>query len=107
MRAALYAPWPAGARRSWGAGAIALVIGFYLLQPGTAEGAPSAPGFVYGIVFTIFVFFNTFALNQWAQYAAVGRWQDYVVGEKTYQVLSLTAKSVLAWEIFANTLIPA
>ncbi|MEE8600110.1 heliorhodopsin HeR [Euzebya tangerina] len=84
-----------------------LVLAFYLVQPGTPEGSPSAPGFVYGIVFTIFVFFNTFAVNQWAQYAQKGRWKDYLVGEKTYQVLSLVAKSALAWQIFANTLIPA
>ncbi len=82
-----------------------LVIAWYLAQPGAPAGSPSAPGFVYGIVVTIFLFFNTFAINQWAQYAGVGRWKDYIVGEKTYQVLSLTAKSALGWQIFANTLI--
>lgn len=82
-----------------------LVLAWYLVQPGAPAGSPSAPGFVYGIVISIFVFFNTFAINQWAQYAGVGRWRDYIVGEKTYQVLSLTAKSVLGWQIFANTLI--
>lgn len=83
-----------------------VVLAIYLFQPGAPAGSPSAPGFVYGIVFSIFVFFNTFAINQWAQYAKIGRWSDYIVGEKTYQVLSLTAKSLLAWQIFANTLIP-
>jgi hypothetical protein len=29
-----------------------------------------------------------------------------VYGEKVYTVLSLVAKSALAWQIFANTLIP-
>ena len=82
-----------------------LVIAFYLFQPGSDSGE-SAPGFVYGIVFTIFVAFNTFAVNQWAQYARVGRWEDYLVGEKTYQVLSLVAKSLLAWQVFANVLVP-
>ena len=50
--------------------------------------------------------FNTFALNQWLQYRQVGRWRDYLFGEWQYVILSLVAKSVLAWQIFANTLIP-
>ncbi len=53
---------------------------------------------------SLFVFFNVFALNQWLQYRAKGRWQDYLFGEKVYIVLSLTAKSALAWQIFAGTL---
>jgi len=38
------------------------------------------------------------------QYARIGRWRDYVHGEVVYIVLSLTAKSLLAWLIFANVL---
>jgi phosphopantothenate synthetase len=34
-----------------------------------------------------------------------GRFADYLVGERTYLVLSLTAKSALAWQVFANTLV--
>jgi hypothetical protein len=34
----------------------------------------------------------------------VGRWIDYAFGEKTYLVLSLVAKSVLAWQIFGGSL---
>ena len=36
----------------------------------------------------------------------VGRWRDYLFGEKTYILLSLTSKALLAWLVFANTLIP-
>ena len=64
------------------------------------------PGFVWGILISLFVLFNTFALNQWLQYRQVGRWRDYLFGEWQYVILSLVAKSVLAWQIFANTLIP-
>jgi hypothetical protein len=39
------------------------------------------------------------------QYRKVGKWADYLYGETIYIVLSLVAKSVLAWQIFANTLI--
>jgi hypothetical protein len=68
-------------------------------------GETSAPTFVYFIVLTIFLFFNSFALVQWLQYKQVGRWSNYLQGERTYITLSLLAKSALAWQIFANTLI--
>lgn len=77
----------------------------YLVVNVTSDGGQGPPGFVYGIIFTIFVLFNTFAINQWLQYRKVGRWADYVHGETVYIVLSLVAKSLLAWQIFANTLI--
>ena len=57
------------------------------------------------LAITIFVLFNIFALNQWLQYRGIGRWRDYLFGETVYIVLSLTAKSLLAWQIFSNTLI--
>ena len=80
-----------------------LAIAVYLLSPGSTSSA-SPPGFVYGIFVSLFVFFNAFALNQWLQYRAKGRWQDYLFGEKAYIVLSLTAKSALAWQVFGGTL---
>jgi len=82
-----------------------LVLLFYVFSIGGVSDT-SAPAFVYGIVFTIFVFFNSFALVQWLQYKRVGKWSDYIRGERTYITLSLIAKSALAWQIFANTLIP-
>jgi hypothetical protein len=80
---------------------IAIVV--YVLAPGSTSTA-SPPGFVYGILVSLFVFFNVFALNQWLQYRARGRWRDYLYGEKAYIVLSLTAKSALAWQVFGGTL---
>jgi hypothetical protein len=67
-------------------------------------GAEEVPGFVYGIIIAQFVFFFSFGLNQWLQYSGPGRWADYGYGEKVYLVLSLAAKSVLAWQIFAGAL---
>ena len=67
-------------------------------------GSKTVPGFVYGIVVAQFVFFFSFGLNQWLQYRRGGRWADYAHGEKTYLVLSLVAKSVLAWQIFGGSL---
>lgn len=80
-----------------------IAIGVYLLTLGSGSTA-SPPGFVYAIFVSLFVFFNVFALNQWLQYRQVGPWRDYLYGERAYIVLSLTAKSALAWQIFAGTL---
>lgn len=70
------------------------------------SGEAKPPVFVYAVIPTLFVFFNTFAINMILQYRKVGRWADYLFGERAYIVLSLTAKSVLAWIIFAGTLAP-
>ena len=60
----------------------------------------SPPGFVYGIIASLFVFFNCFAVNMVLQYKRVGPWKDYLFGEKVYIILSLTAKALLAWQVF-------
>jgi hypothetical protein len=67
-------------------------------------GAEEIPGFVIGIYVSLFLFFMSFGLNQWLQYRGVGPWRDYAYGEKAYLVLSLAAKSALAWQIFAGSL---
>ncbi|MGZ5390009.1 MAG: heliorhodopsin HeR, partial [Aeromicrobium sp.] len=77
-----------------------IVVTVYLVGSGSA-----VPDFVYAIFVSIFVFFNCFALNQWLQYRGNGRWSDYLFGERVYIWLSLAAKSALAWQIFANTLV--
>ena len=53
---------------------------------------------------SLFVLFNCFAINQWLQYRKRGRFADYLFGEKVYLVLSLVAKSALAWQVFGGTL---
>jgi hypothetical protein len=67
-------------------------------------GSKTVPGFVYGIVIVQFVLFFSFGLNQWLQYRSIGKWTDYVYGEKAYLVLSLAAKSLLAWQIYFPSL---
>ena len=62
------------------------------------------PGFVYGIFVSLFLLFNCFGLNQWLQYRGRGKFASYLYGEKVYIVLSLVAKSALAWQVFAGTL---
>jgi len=72
-------------------------IAIYLASPGVGE---AAPGFVYGIFFSLFAFFMIFALNMVLQYRRVGPWRDYLFGERAYIILSLTAKALLAWQVF-------
>jgi hypothetical protein len=75
-----------------------IAIGAYLI------GGDSPPAFVYAIFVSLFVLFNSFAVNMALQYMRVGRWREYLFGEQAYIVLSLTAKSALAWQVFGSTL---
>ena len=71
----------------------------------SAHRGSGPPTFVYAIFVTLFLLFNSFAVNQVLQYRRVGRWRDYRYGERWYLWLSLIAKSLLAWQVFANVLV--
>lgn len=79
-----------------------VIVLIYVTTPGV--DGPEPPGFVYGIIFSLFAFFNVFAVNMWLQYKKIGPWRNYLVGEKVYILLSLTAKAALAWQVFSATL---
>ncbi|UCH37931.1 MAG: heliorhodopsin HeR, partial [Candidatus Bathyarchaeota archaeon] len=64
------------------------------------------PNFVYTIVLIYFIMFNIFAINMVLQYRGVGRWRDYLYGERVYIILSFVAKSVLAWLVFIGVFSP-
>ena len=64
------------------------------------------PWFVWAIVGTYFVAFNTFPINMILQYSKVGKWKDYLYGERGYIVLSLVAKSLLAWLVLFGAMQP-
>ena len=76
-----------------------IAIGIYLF------GSGDAPTFVYGIYASLFVFFNTFGIVAWLEYRAIGPWRRVLVAERTYIVLSLTAKLALTWQVAANVLV--
>ncbi len=78
---------------------------FMVIQPGSTNDA-EVPGFVIGVMVSIFIAFNTFAINQWLQYKQVGKWKNYLQGERSYITLSLVAKSSLAWQLFSGVLAP-
>jgi len=81
-----------------------IIVLISVLSPNSPSDA-TPPGFVYGIIISIFVLFNTFAYVQFKQYQAKGKWKKYLRGERAYIVLSFVAKAALALQIFANTLI--
>jgi hypothetical protein len=83
-----------------------IVIGIALWSASTEPGAAAVPTFVYIIFLTLFLSFNVFAITMVLQYVKVGRWRDYLVGERTYMFMSLFAKTLLAWQVFAGTLRP-
>lgn len=66
----------------------------------------SVPWFVWAIVGTYFVAFNTFPVNMILQYKKVGKWKDYIYGERVYIILSLVAKSILAWLVLFGAMQP-
>ncbi len=83
---------------------LAIAIQFY---GAAVNGSGGPPDFVYWIFVSIAILFNSFAINQILQYKKVGKWKDYLYGERMYVILSLVAKSALAWQVFAGTLRPA
>lgn len=81
------------------------MLGIYFF--GALLGASSSvPTFVYFIFVSLAIFFNIFAVNMILQYRGKGKWKDYLFGERVYVILSLVAKSALAWQVFAGTLRP-
>ena len=77
-----------------------------LLTGLTAPDAAPIPGFVIAIYVSLFLSFNVFALNMVFQFLELGRWRDYLYGERAYMFLSLFAKTLLAWQVWSGTLRP-
>ena len=72
----------------------------------TDSNPQGVPQFVVWIFVSIFLFFNTFSINMILQYKQIGKWKDYLYGEKAYIWLSLLAKTCLAWQVFFGTYQP-
>lgn len=87
----------------WIAGLIPwVIIVIYMLNIGDLS---VLPWFVLPGLSFYFLVFNLFAFNQILQYARVGKWKDYVYGEKSYVWLSLFGKSILAWLVFIGIIL--
>jgi Heliorhodopsin len=83
-----------------------IVISVALLTGLTAPDAAPIPGFVIAIYVSLFLSFNVFAFNMVFQFLQIGRWRDYLYGERAYMFLSLFAKTLLAWQVWSGTLRP-
>jgi hypothetical protein len=80
-----------------------VVLGLYFFNA-IGSGGGSVPKFVYAIFWSLFIFFNIFAINMFLQYKKLGKWKDYLYGEYVFITLSLVAKALLAWQIWGGTL---
>lgn len=72
----------------------------------SCEDLSLIPWFVFVIAITYLVLFNLFPINMLLQYKKVGKWKNYLYGEKVYIILSLVAKTLLAWLVFAGIMQP-
>lgn len=88
------------------AGIVPWIVVSLVLFGSSIWGNAGAPTFVYWIYGTLYALFAAFAVNMFLQYKKVGKWADYLYGERMYMVLSLVAKTALAWQVFAGTLRP-
>ncbi|KAI9331037.1 integral membrane protein [Zopfochytrium polystomum] len=71
---------------------------------GAGAGA-NVPGFVWGILVCYFVCFNSFPITMVMQYAKWGPMAGplgYYVGERSYQIQSLVAKTLLVWLVIGG-----
>jgi hypothetical protein len=76
---------------------------------GTAPNGGSLEDFkpvLIAIYVSLFVSFNIFAINMVLQRLKVGRWADYLHGERSYMILSLVAKTLLAWQVWSGVFMP-
>lgn len=80
-----------------------IAIGLYMTATGNYG---DVPWFVWAIVVVYFITFNTFPVNMILQYKKVGKWKDYIYGERVYIILSLVAKSLLAWLVLFGAMQP-
>ena len=81
-----------------------VLYAYFIAAIGSVDTNP--PAFVYSILFIYFILFNIFALNMVLQYKGVGRWRDYLYGERFYIILSFVAKTILAWLTFVGVFAP-
>jgi len=81
-----------------------VIAAYFIAALGSTETNP--PAFVYLALLIYFIMFNTFSVNMLLQYKGIGKWKDYLYGEKVYIILSLTAKTILAWLVFIGIFAP-
>jgi hypothetical protein len=86
------------------AGGVAWIAVLIYFFGAFASSSSAIPLFLIGIIGSLLFFWSTFPVNMVLQYRKVGKWKDYLYGERAYVILSLVAKSLLAWQVWAGTL---
>lgn len=81
-----------------------IILAIYLIGGGL-YGATAA-AYVYWIFGTMLVLFGAFAGNMYLYYRKPGNWKAYAYSERVFMILSLAAKTALAWQVFAGSLHP-
>jgi hypothetical protein len=81
-----------------------VAIAFYI---GVNPNLENVPGFVWAILATYFIAFNTFPVNMYLQYKGLGKFKDYLYGERGYIILSLVAKTILTWLVLFGAFQPS
>jgi len=81
-----------------------VLAAYFVAALGSSDTQP--PTFVYLTLLFYFIIFNTFSINMILQYKGVGKWKDYLYGERVYILLSFTAKTILAWLVFIGVFAP-
>jgi hypothetical protein len=87
-------------------GGVPWVVLFAYFAAAITSTGTNPPAFVYLIFFVYFAVFNVFALNMVLQYKGVGKWKDYLYGERVYITMSFIAKTILAWLVFIGIFAP-
>ena len=80
-----------------------LAIAFYI---GVNPNLSNVPGFVWAILITYFIAFNSFPINMFLQYKGIGKFKNYLYGERGYIILSLVAKTILTWLVLFGAFQP-
>ncbi len=80
-----------------------VAIAFYI---GVNPNLDAVPGFVWAILVTYFLAFNTFPVNMFLQYKGIGKFKNYLYGERGYIILSLVAKTILTWLVLFGAFQP-
>jgi len=86
------------------AGGVAWIAVLIYFFGAFASNSTTIPLFLIGIIASLLFFWSTFPVNMVLQYRKVGKWKDYLYGERAYVILSLVSKSLLAWQVWAGTL---
>ena len=105
--------WGAKTINSWADCRLAALVGLlpagvlliYFLET-SVYGRAHLPTFLYYLYGSLGVIFLALATNFYLQHARRGKWADYLYGERIFMIISLLAKTAVAWQIFAGLLHP-